>query len=72
MMGKVLGQPKFGDDDQEKRRAALNGGKSWHAVSLATRIPYSPVKKYARALGYEPQRRVATSIATAKARMVES
>ena len=65
-MGKVLGRPKFGDGDREKLRAALDGGNSWHAVSIATRIPYSTVKKHARALGYEPQRRVATSIATAK------
>jgi DNA invertase Pin-like site-specific DNA recombinase len=70
-MGKVLGRPKFGDGDRAKLRAALDRGKSWHAVSIETRIPYSTVKKHARALGYEPQRRVATSIATAKARMVE-
>ncbi len=65
-MGKVLGRPKFSDGDREKLRAALDGGKSWHAVSIETRIPYSTVKKHARALGYEPRRRVATSIATAK------
>ncbi len=65
-MGKRLGRPKFSDGDREKLRAALDGGKSWHAVSIATRIPYSTVKKHARALGYEPQRRVAISIATAK------
>jgi hypothetical protein len=29
---------------------------SWHAVSLATKIPYSTVKKHARLMGYEPQR----------------
>jgi hypothetical protein len=60
-MGKVLRRPKFGDGDRENLRAALDGGKSWHAVSIATRIPYSTVKKHARALGYEPRRRVATS-----------
>ncbi len=65
-MGKVRGRPKFGDGDREKLHAALDGGKSWHAVSIETRIPYSTVKKHARALGYEPRRRVATSIATAK------
>jgi hypothetical protein len=65
-MGKVLGRPKFSDGDREKLRAALNGGKSWHAVSIETRMPYSTVKKHARALGYEPQRRVATSSTTAK------
>jgi hypothetical protein len=32
-MGKVLGRPKFSDGDREKLRAAVNGGKSWHAVS---------------------------------------
>ena len=65
-MGKRLGRPKFSDGSREKLRAALDGGKSWHAVSIETRIPYSTVKKHARALGYEPQRRVETSIATAK------
>ena len=67
-MGRVLGRPKFSDGDREKLRAALESGKSWHAVSIATRIPYSTVKKHARALGYEPQRRVATSIGAAKSR----
>ncbi len=57
-LGKVLGRPKFGDGDREKLRAALDGGKSWRAVSIATRIPYSTVKKHARALGYEPPGRV--------------
>lgn len=56
--GKVLGRPKFGDGDRERLRAALDGGNSWHAVSIATRIPYSTVKKHARALGYEPPGRV--------------
>ncbi len=65
-MGKVLGRPKFSDGNREKLRAALDGGQSWHAVSITTRIPYSTVKKHARVLGYEPQRRVAASIATAK------
>ncbi len=60
-MGKALGRPKFSDGDWEKLRAALDDGKSWHAVSIATRIPYGTVKKQARALGYEPRRRVATS-----------
>ena len=47
-MGKVLGRPKFGDGDREKLRAALDGGKSWHAVSITTRIPHSnTVKKRA-------------------------
>src|SRR5690349_20908818 len=60
-MGKVLGRPKFSDSDREKLRNALDSGESWHAVSKATRFPYSTVKKQARALGYEPRRRAATS-----------
>jgi DNA invertase Pin-like site-specific DNA recombinase len=56
--GKVLGRPKFSDGDREKLRRALDVGDSWHAVSKKTRIPYATVKKHARALGYEPQRRV--------------
>jgi DNA invertase Pin-like site-specific DNA recombinase len=70
-MGKVFGRPKFGDGEREKLRAALDGGKSWHAVSVETRIPYSTVKKHARALGYEPKRRVATSDRGSKTLMVE-
>lgn len=62
-MGKVLGRPKLGDGDREKLRAALDGGKSWHAVSVATRIPYSTVKKHARALGYKPPRRMPSTAA---------
>jgi DNA invertase Pin-like site-specific DNA recombinase len=50
--GKVLGRPKFSDGDREKLIAALRAGDSWHAVSIATKIPYSTVKKHARALGY--------------------
>jgi DNA invertase Pin-like site-specific DNA recombinase len=65
-MGKVFGRPKFSDGDREKLRAALDGGNSWHSVSMATRIPYSTVKKHARALGYEPRRRAATAITAAK------
>jgi hypothetical protein len=56
--GKVLGRPKFSDDDRTKLIAALETGDSWHAVSAKTRIPYSTVKKYARALGYEPRQRL--------------
>jgi DNA invertase Pin-like site-specific DNA recombinase len=51
--GKVLGKPKFSNGDRDKLIAALKSGDSWHAVSKATRIPYSTVKKHARALGYE-------------------
>jgi DNA invertase Pin-like site-specific DNA recombinase len=61
--GKILGRPRFGDGDREKLRTALDSGASWHAVSIATKIPYSTVKKHARALGYEPKQRVSTSAA---------
>ncbi len=54
-MGKRLGRPKFSDGDREKLRRALDSGESWHAVSVATKIPYSTVKKHARALGFEPR-----------------
>src|SRR5215469_6783386 len=56
--GKVLGRPKFSNDDREKLRKALETGGSWHAVSTKTRIPYSTVKKHARALGYKPRQRL--------------
>jgi DNA invertase Pin-like site-specific DNA recombinase len=59
--GKVLGRPKFSDG--EKLVMALESGESWHAVSTATKIPYSTVKKHARKLGYEPRRRVPTAAA---------
>jgi DNA invertase Pin-like site-specific DNA recombinase len=65
--GKVLGRPKFGDTDRQKLRRALDTGDSWHAVSIATKIPYSTVKKHARALGYKPgQSRVRPTPAVAK------
>jgi DNA invertase Pin-like site-specific DNA recombinase len=54
--GKVLGRPKFSDGDRAKLRSALDVGDNWHVVSRKTRIPYSTVKKHARALGYEPRR----------------
>ena len=54
--GKVLGRPKFRNGDREKLIAALDTSDSWHAVSTKTRIPYSTVKKHARALGYQPRR----------------
>jgi hypothetical protein len=44
MVRKRLGQPQFSDGDRQKLRAALDSGRSWHAVSLATKIPYSTVK----------------------------
>jgi hypothetical protein len=55
-MGKPLGRPKFSDGERARLRAALDNGDSWHAVSIATKIPYSTVKKHARAIGYEPRR----------------
>jgi hypothetical protein len=35
---------------------ALDAGKTWYAASVATAIPYSTVKKHARALGCSPPR----------------
>jgi DNA invertase Pin-like site-specific DNA recombinase len=60
--GKVLGRPKFSNVDRDKLVAALETGDSWHAVSTKTRIPYSTVKKHARALGYQPKRAQAIEI----------
>ncbi len=59
--GKLLGRPKFSNGDRDRLIAALKTGGTWHAVSKATKIPYSTVKKHARALGYEPQRRKAAN-----------
>jgi DNA invertase Pin-like site-specific DNA recombinase len=53
--GERLGRPAFSTKAREKLRAALDRGNSWHAVSIETGIPYSTVKKHARALGYEPR-----------------
>src|ERR1700730_12111103 len=63
--GKQLGRPKFSDGDRAKRKTALDTGDGWHAVSIAARIPYSTVKKHARALGYKPRQRIATPEAAA-------
>jgi DNA invertase Pin-like site-specific DNA recombinase len=60
--GKVLGRPKFSHGDRDKLIGALETGASWHAVARKTRIPYSTVKKHARALGYEPRRAPAIEI----------
>src|SRR5262245_39814946 len=51
--GKILGRQKFSHGNRDKLIAALDTGDSWHAVSKAIRIPYSTVKKHARALGYK-------------------
>lgn len=56
--GKRLGRPRFSDGKREKLRRALDTGESWHGVSVMTKIPYSTVKKHARALGYEPGQRL--------------
>jgi DNA invertase Pin-like site-specific DNA recombinase len=66
-MGKRLGRRKFADG--EKLRAALDTGASWHAVSAMTKIPYSTVKKHARALGYKPQQRLSKPKAAAAERI---
>ena len=52
--GKRLGRAPFSARDREKLRMALDAGKTWYAASVATGIPYSTVKKHARALGYSP------------------
>jgi DNA invertase Pin-like site-specific DNA recombinase len=64
--GKVLGRPRFSDGDRDKLIAALRTGDSWHAASRKTRIPYSTVKKHARALGYTPKAGNAALNPTAK------
>ena len=56
--GTPLGRPRISDRNTEKLRRALDTGESWHAVSVTTKIPYSTVKKHARALGYQPRRRL--------------
>jgi DNA invertase Pin-like site-specific DNA recombinase len=61
--GRVLGRSEFSDGDRDKLIAALATGDSWHAVRRRTQIPYSTVKKHARALGYKPRRRIMSSIA---------
>ena len=54
-MGKRLGRPKFSDGERPKLRTVLDTGESRHAVSIATKMSYSTVKKHARALGYKPR-----------------
>jgi DNA invertase Pin-like site-specific DNA recombinase len=55
--GKRLGRTPFSALDREKLRMVLEAGGTWHAASRATGIPYSTVKKHARALGYSPPER---------------
>lgn len=52
--GKSLGRAPLGSTDLQRLRMALDEGMSWHAASVATRIPYSTVRKHARLMGYEP------------------
>jgi len=59
--GKRLGRTPFSALDREKLRMVLDAGETWHAASRATGIPYSTVKKHARALGYSPPLRSAVS-----------
>lgn len=54
--GKRLGRTPFSAGNREKLRMALDTGMSWHAASVAIRIPYATVRKHARLLGYEPHR----------------
>jgi DNA invertase Pin-like site-specific DNA recombinase len=55
--GKRLGRAPFSAANREKLRVVLDGGIRWHAASVATRIPYSTVRKHARLLGYTPRAR---------------
>ena len=48
-------------------RPTRGAAQARRAVSISAGIPYSTIKKHARALGYEPKRVVA-SIAAAKIR----
>jgi len=51
--GKRLGRKPFSRAQRKELRGALDAGANWHRVSRSTGIPYSTVKKHARALGYE-------------------
>jgi len=71
-MGTRLGRPPLAPAIRMVMRTALDTGKSWHMVSVETGIPYTTVKKYARTLGYQPQRRdVSDSGQNPKTPMVE-
>jgi DNA invertase Pin-like site-specific DNA recombinase len=56
-MGKRLGRPRLDKRTRDRLMAALDGGTSWHTVSVATGVPYATVKKYARESGYQPATR---------------
>jgi DNA invertase Pin-like site-specific DNA recombinase len=55
--GKRLGRAPFSAANRMKLRKALDTGMSWHAASVATRIPYATVRKHARLMGYTPRQR---------------
>jgi hypothetical protein len=38
---------------------ALDAGMTWHAASVAAKIPYSTARKHARLMGYDPPGRSA-------------
>jgi DNA invertase Pin-like site-specific DNA recombinase len=52
-----LGRPAFNLQQIQRLRSALDSGQSWYEVSRQTRIPYTTVKKHARALGYQSRHR---------------
>ena len=55
--GKRLGRTPLSALKRNKLRMVLEAGNTWHAASIVTGIPYSTVKKHARALGYSPPER---------------
>jgi DNA invertase Pin-like site-specific DNA recombinase len=57
--GKRLGRAPFSGANLQKLRMALEAGMTWHAASVAVRIPYSTVRKHARLMGYDPPGRSA-------------
>jgi DNA invertase Pin-like site-specific DNA recombinase len=68
--GKRLGRTPFSALDRDKLRMALDAGETWHNASRTTGIPYSTVKKHARALGYSPPTRGAAPVGERKRLMV--
>ena len=58
--GKRLGRAPFSRANCERLRMALDTGMSWHAASIAVKIPFSTVRKHARLMGYEPPGRSAS------------
>jgi DNA invertase Pin-like site-specific DNA recombinase len=50
-LGRHIGRLSFSAADRKKLIVALDTGKSWRAVSVATGIPFSTVQKHARLLG---------------------